>query len=229
MQERRRPKIFISYCREDGPTAEKLFNRFVQLGADPWLDTEKLLPGHRWKREISAAIKESDFFVALLSTRSVNKRGYVQKELREALDVLETVPEDQAFIIPCRLDDCVSAHDKLLDVQRVDLFPDFEQAIKSISRSIELQYASPITSVSNKARSVSEGGRARLPVRLQFEMSLETEATLDDLRKTLGSGSRADVIRQALALLQIVRKEVDAGSSLRLRRGDDEFEILMPR
>jgi hypothetical protein len=38
-------------------------------------------------------------FLALLSQNSVTKRGYVQKELSEALDILDEFPSSEIFII----------------------------------------------------------------------------------------------------------------------------------
>jgi len=71
-----------------------------------WLDTESLLPGDRWKDKIQDAIENSNYFIAMLSTRSVNKKGFVQKELKTALEVLDLFPSSERFILPVRLDDC---------------------------------------------------------------------------------------------------------------------------
>jgi hypothetical protein len=49
------------------------------------------------------------FFIALLSSNSVDKVGDVQKELKGALEILDKYPES-VFIIPVRLDDCKVSH-----------------------------------------------------------------------------------------------------------------------
>ena len=85
-------RIFISYAREDVPTAVKLYNRLLLEGYTPWLDRESIQPGQDWWQAIEIAIKECHYFIALLSNNSLAKRGYVQKELKRGLDVLETVP-----------------------------------------------------------------------------------------------------------------------------------------
>jgi hypothetical protein len=51
----------------------------------------------KWEPAIRKAIRESEFFLALLSEKSNSKRGYVQKERKNALDVLEEFPEDQVY------------------------------------------------------------------------------------------------------------------------------------
>jgi hypothetical protein len=69
------------------------------------MDTHDLVPGQDWKLEIHKNIMSCDYFIACLSINSVSKKGYVQKELKEAISVLDQVPEGQIYIIPIRLDD----------------------------------------------------------------------------------------------------------------------------
>jgi len=42
-----KPKIFLSYAREDMGMAKKLYNDLKRYGLDVWLDTESLLPGDK--------------------------------------------------------------------------------------------------------------------------------------------------------------------------------------
>lgn len=98
------------------------------------MDKYCLLPGERWKDAIEREIKRSSYFLALLSDASVNKRGYVQKETRQALEVAEEFPQDQIFIIPARLNECKPSHTALNDLNWIDLFPSFS---KNVIRLIE--------------------------------------------------------------------------------------------
>ena len=99
--------IFISYAHEDRSGAFEVSETLEQGGYPVWLDKVNLLPGQDWKREIERAIRESEIFIACLSRNSVNKRGFVQSELKRALEVLDTIPEGDIFIIPVRFDECV--------------------------------------------------------------------------------------------------------------------------
>ena len=99
--------IFISYAHEDRSGAFEVCETLEQGGYPVWLDKVNLLPGQDWKREIERAIRESEIFIACLSHNSVNKRGFVQSELKRALEVLDTIPEGDIFIIPVRFDECV--------------------------------------------------------------------------------------------------------------------------
>ena len=47
-----KPKIFLSYAREDMGMVKQLYNDLKRYGLDVWLDTESLLPGDRWKDKI---------------------------------------------------------------------------------------------------------------------------------------------------------------------------------
>lgn len=128
--------MFISYAREDFDAAKRLYNDLKIAGLNPWLDKESLLPGQQWEVEIRKAIKNSTCFLAVLSTNSVNKRGYVQKEFKFGLEVLDEVPESQIFVIPVRLNECNVPYEKLRKYQYVDLFPDWQEGVRRILQSI---------------------------------------------------------------------------------------------
>ena len=98
--------IFISYAKEDAEIAYSIYSMLKGCGFSPWIDVEDISPGQEWEKEIEKAICVCSLFIACLSTNSVNKRGLVQAEFKKALKVWETIPEDQAFIIPVRLDKC---------------------------------------------------------------------------------------------------------------------------
>ena len=127
-----REKVFISYAREDESAARTLFEDLKRAGLDPWFDKEFLLPGQKWQLALQEAIRESRYFLALLSTRSVTKRGVVQKEIREALDVLNEFPEGDVFLVPVRLDDCRPPYQILHDLQWVDLFPTWDTGLRKL-------------------------------------------------------------------------------------------------
>jgi tetratricopeptide (TPR) repeat protein len=127
--------VFISYAREDFDAAKELYKDLKNAGLTPWLDKESLLPGEEWDFEIRKAIKKSTFFLVVLSSNSVDKRGYVQKEFKFGLEVLDEVPESQIFVIPVRLNECNVPYEKLRKYHYVDLFPDWEEGVRRILQS----------------------------------------------------------------------------------------------
>lgn len=129
-------QVFISYAREDASYAKKLYDDLVACGLTPWLDTVSLLLGLDWKTEVRKAIRESRFFIALLSSHSVTKTGYVQKELVEALEMLDEFPSGTIFLVPARLDNSIPSHEKLKGLQWVDMFPSWSQGFDTIKRAL---------------------------------------------------------------------------------------------
>jgi hypothetical protein len=129
-------KVFISYAHEDLEAAQKLYKQLLATpGIEPWFDKANLLPGMKWKPAIRKAIRESDYFLALLSGRATSKRGYVQKEMKEALEVRDEFPEDKAFLIPIRLEDC-QPPESLSDTHYADLFPDWKRGLQKVLQVI---------------------------------------------------------------------------------------------
>ena len=114
-------KIFLCHGSEDKPAVRKLRHCLLAIGTDPWLDEEKMVPGQDWKLEIGRALRKSDIVLACLSQETVTKTGFVQRELKEAVDAAAERPEGQIFIIPARLNEC-PLPELIKSWQWVDLF-----------------------------------------------------------------------------------------------------------
>lgn len=99
-------KVFLSYAKEDGVVAEKIFLGLQRRGLKIWKDDKSLRVGDVFDNKITHAIKESDFAIILLSSKSVSKIGYIQKELRQILEMSQFRPHSTAFVLPIKLDDC---------------------------------------------------------------------------------------------------------------------------
>ena len=99
-------EVFISHAKEDYEIAEKIYDYLAQKGYLPWLDEKKLRGGANWDYEIKKALKDSTFVIILLSSTSVRKRGYVQKEFKYAVEYSENKLIDDIYIIPILLDKC---------------------------------------------------------------------------------------------------------------------------
>lgn len=139
-------KIFLSYASPDHPVVRKLYEHLINLGADPWLDVENLLPGQDWKLEIQKALEDADVILLCLSKGSVNKEGYVQREMRLALDRGLEMPEGEIFLIPAKLEECDLPF-RLHDYQWVDLFTEsgMQRLIKSLNLRAERVGAKPMS------------------------------------------------------------------------------------
>ncbi len=128
--------VFISYAREDMAAAALIKDAIDRTGLVGWLDVHYLHGGTRFKPQIAHVIQRADVFVAVLSELSVEKRGFVQREIREALEIALSIPDSRIFIVPVRLDQCEPTHPALKELNWIDLFPDWEAGIARLIQSL---------------------------------------------------------------------------------------------
>jgi formylglycine-generating enzyme required for sulfatase activity len=136
MTEQRPLKVFLCHASADKPAVRRLYRYLRERKMDPWLDAEKLLPGQNWQVEIPKALLSSDVIVICLSKNSVDKEGYVQKEIKFALDKALEMPEGRIFLIPARLEECDLPH-SLSAYHYVNLFED--DGYKRLLRSLRVR------------------------------------------------------------------------------------------
>ncbi len=138
-------QIFLAHASEDKPAVLALYDRLKQAGYKPWLDKKDLIPGQIWRDEIPKAIKASQIFLACLSAKSANKQGYIQRELRIALDTLGEMLPGTIFFIPMRLEECeipdlrlAEVSLNLQDIHRLDYWE--EDGFEQLERAITHQF-----------------------------------------------------------------------------------------
>jgi len=103
----RQLRVFLCHASQDKTIVRELQQRLADEGwIDPWLDEKKLHPGEDWRVSIEEAVESSDLVVICLSNSSVDKEGFVQKELRYAREIALEKPEGTIFLIPLRLEEC---------------------------------------------------------------------------------------------------------------------------
>ena len=84
-----RLSVFLCHASEDTAVVREIDRRLRQDGFAPWLDERQLMPGQEWPFEIEKAVRRANAIVVCLSRTSVSKEGYLQRELRRALEVAE--------------------------------------------------------------------------------------------------------------------------------------------
>jgi len=134
----RRLKVFLCHASGDKPAVRDLYHRLRSDGIVPWLDEEDLLPGQDWQLEIPKAVRSSDAVIICLSSRAITKAGYVQKEIKDALDAADEQPEGTIFLIPLRLEEC-EVPERLRRWQWVDLFQEkgYERLLRALRARAE--------------------------------------------------------------------------------------------
>ena len=142
MTDEKRPlKVFLCYASADKPQVRELYQRLKNEGwIDPWLDEEKLTLGQHWTTVIETALDDADVVIVFLSQSSVQKEGFVQRELNYAWDLSLEKPREVIFLIPFRLDDCeVPRH--LRSRQWGDYFGEKkDETYKTLLKSLKIRH-----------------------------------------------------------------------------------------
>lgn len=125
--------IFISYASPDRERVLPHFAYLKQRGFNAWMD-RKLLGGQNWDYEIRRALDKAAMIVMFVSHNSVNRRGYVQREIKLALNKLEEKLIGDIYIIPVLLDEDAQKPDQLSDLQFLNSTDDLfhEQLVEAI-------------------------------------------------------------------------------------------------
>src|SRR4051794_10158638 len=79
-----KPKVFISYSRQDAHLIKPLLQLLQINGHKVFLDTDSIGLGDRWKQELKQAIRRSNIFILFWCCHSSHSK-YVAEEVRAAL------------------------------------------------------------------------------------------------------------------------------------------------
>lgn len=100
---------------------------------------KKIKPGQNWDFEIKKALDKSSIIVAIVSNNSIDKRGYVQRELKLALDKLQEKLIDDIFLIPIMVDENIEIPRQLESIHCISINdPHYKTSISdAINHQIE--------------------------------------------------------------------------------------------
>jgi hypothetical protein len=136
--------VFISYAREDRSWAERLYMDLRKQEINAWMDTRCISAGSNWELEIKQAIRTCRHFILLVSKHSINKRGFVQREIKQAIRVLEEFPTGSVYLIPVRLDATEPIDDELRGLNWVDLTPNYNDGFARVLSSLAPTVREPL-------------------------------------------------------------------------------------
>ncbi|HEV8430153.1 MAG TPA: ECF-type sigma factor [Pyrinomonadaceae bacterium] len=213
----RKLRVFLCHSTGDKPLVRALYTRLRADAIDAWLDEEDLVPGQDWELEILRAVRAADIVVACLSKGAVTKSGFIQKEIKLALDVAEMQPEGTIFLIPVRLEKC-EVPERLRRWQWVNLFEQegyarlvralsvrFEQIIES---SLVISRVEP--SHNRVTQEITDNSHSRTPADISglTEISLKTETDIHNaLLKRWSSGdkeARDELFKREYSQLKLI-------------------------
>lgn len=137
MQDQDTPQVFLSYASPDQERVIPFFEALEKSGFNVWLDCKSIMAGQNWDFEIKKAIDKSNIIISFLSESSINKRGYIQRELKIVLDKLSEKLIDDIYIIPVKLDDHIQIPSQLKDIQCISA--NSNNCVSSIEEAINFQ------------------------------------------------------------------------------------------
>jgi hypothetical protein len=109
-----RPRVFVSYAREDTSLATRLFASLQNQGFTPWLDQDALRGGERWNEATEDQLRDAEYVLVLETKSLATKRvGYVNKEIAIARDQAQHYRG--SFLIPLLVED-MPPEDQLKDL-----------------------------------------------------------------------------------------------------------------
>jgi hypothetical protein len=106
-------RVFLSYSRKDLEFVERLARDLQAAGLEVWYDLSGLVAGLPWGTEIQKAIRESQYFIAVLSPNSVESQWVEREFLYANNQKLKAIP---ILYKPCDLPMwCLNLH--FIDMQ----------------------------------------------------------------------------------------------------------------
>jgi transcriptional regulator with XRE-family HTH domain len=212
-------RIFLCHASEDKSDVRRLYTQLRDEGFQPWLDAEDLLPGENWDQAIRQAVRNSDVVLVCLSSHAVQKSGYVQKEIAQALDVAEEKPESTIYIIPVLLGPC-SVPERIKKWHWVDLSSSsgYEKLLRSLKQRAE-QLGHDVTTLGAKIRTriierFAKSGSFRSAEENARELCKYEPFSGDEMDKILAAAADNGQIWCAAAIPGILERIVSQYGSL---------------
>lgn len=143
--------IFFSYAREDKCAVDQLYRRFKDHGLCPWMDhppspfqLDGIGVGEEWDTVLRQRIESSSLGLAFMSSKSVIKEGYFQRELRLLLNRQMDQPVGKPYLISVLLDDCTPPDMKVdtFRIRDLEWYPLFQQGVGDLISSVKRLTAS---------------------------------------------------------------------------------------
>jgi hypothetical protein len=130
-----RLRVFLCHDPEDKLAVRNLYQCLKARDVDSWFIEENLLAGQQWEHEIRKAVRATDVVIVCLSRRSINQTGFIQKEIKFALDVANEQSVSTIFLILLKLEEC-ELPERLKHLHWVNYFQegDFDRLMSVLER-----------------------------------------------------------------------------------------------
>lgn len=137
-----RPRVFISYAREDSDLSARVFDVLQKSGFEPWFDKESLTGGELWNERIKDELNATDFTLVLYTPALCAKTdSYVNKEINLARQRALNVRGP--FLIPLRTTD-IATEDRIRELGEYHEMPlrtvSFDDDISDVISTMRRDY-----------------------------------------------------------------------------------------
>ncbi len=123
------PQIFISYSRKDSAFVRRMVDDLSSRGVDIWLDQRDIKAGERWDTSVQNALRDSDYFMVVLSPESVASEN--------VMDEIAYAVSKTKHVFPILYRDCDIPY-RLARVQYVDFRGSYETGLERLLEEIRL-------------------------------------------------------------------------------------------
>ena len=132
-RKRERERIFLIYSHKDKEAVRNISNKLKEMGYNPWLDEEEIVPGQNWQNTVLQGIENSALALYLSSKNTESSKGFMNSELKAARNLLRSSKESQSPIIPVFIEDS-ELPDELVGIHAVKLYEEkgYEQLDKGL-------------------------------------------------------------------------------------------------
>ena len=96
------PRVFVSHSSRDKPFVRRLTGDLKQRNLTVWFDEQELGVGDSIVQGVSAGLKDTDYFVLVISENSLQSK-WVQQESNSAL--MSELSGKGVVVLPIRIDD----------------------------------------------------------------------------------------------------------------------------
>jgi hypothetical protein len=111
--------IFLSYASPDRHRVSPYADALESSGFTVWIDYKRLKAGQQWDFEIRRELEKAAIVIVFISNNSVDRRGYVQREIKIAVDKAQEKLTGDIYLIPVLLDEHTPIPEEIRQIQCV--------------------------------------------------------------------------------------------------------------
>ena len=127
------PSVFLCHTSEDKPFVDRLAGELDQRALFAWYDKREIFVGDSIVEKVNDGLKSSDFLIAVLSPRSVDK-PWVVREMSSSM--MRQLGDKGIRVLPLLIEDC-EIPPLLADLKYADFRTSFNEGLEELVSAIK--------------------------------------------------------------------------------------------